>query len=151
MSLFHSPPLIPFWSWMESNRIEPEQGNCLMLHYLEEKQHNTTAPFTVAKILMHCPLNRILFSLDFSEALESAPPVLTLTYVDNDCPQYIFHSFCYVFAILPLKYSFPCNSKLQLPFHSSIVCSLSSSCLSYIWGGGCRKETQLFSQLSVIL
>lgn len=54
-----------------------------MLHYLEEKQHNNTAPFPVAKILMHCPAEEYpvlqMISLDFSEALESTPPVLTLS------------------------------------------------------------------------
>lgn len=51
-----------------------------MLHYPEEKQHNNTAPFTMTKILMHCPAEHYsvlqMISSDFSEALESTPPVL---------------------------------------------------------------------------
>lgn len=70
-----------------------------MLHYLEVKQHKNTAPFAVAKTLVHCPAEQCsvlqMVSSDFSEALEFTPPVLTLTYVDNDTPRNIF----YIFAI----------------------------------------------------
>lgn len=70
--------------------------NCLVLHYLEMKQQSNTVLFTVGKILMHHPTEQYsvlqTVTLDFSESslvLESAPPVLTLTHVDNDSPQNI--------------------------------------------------------------
>lgn len=31
-----------------------------------------------------------------------------------------------------------------LPFHCSMVCSLSSSCLSEIWGGGCETKWNMW-------
>lgn len=37
------------------------------------------------------------------------------------------------------------------PFHCSMVCSLSSSCLSEIWGGGCEtKGSRLITDMSSI-
>ena len=64
--------------------------NCLMLYYVEMKQHGDTVFFTVGKILRHCsakPYSVLhMISLDFNETLQSAP-VLTLTHVDDDSPQ----------------------------------------------------------------
>lgn len=103
-----------------------------MLLYLEEPQHNITAPFTVAKILMHCLAEQYsslqMISLDFSEALESTPPELTLTYVDNDRPQNSFHIFA-VFCYFVTKRPLPmlilnCNylsiPRLYVLFHPAV-------------------------------
>lgn len=68
-----------------------------MLYYLEMKQHGNPVLVTVSKILMHHPAEQYpvlqMISLDFNETLESAPPVLTLTCVDNDSPQDISYIF----------------------------------------------------------
>lgn len=52
-----------------------------MQHCLEIKQHGNTVLFTVAKVLMYHPAEQYsdlqMISLDFNEAVQSTPPVLT--------------------------------------------------------------------------
>lgn len=81
-----------------------------MQHYLEIKQHGNTVLFTIAKVLIYHSAEQYsdlpMISLDFNEAVQSTPPVLThimlvlRTFLTSSLPK---HQFVGLVSILHVK------------------------------------------------